>query len=605
MADAKDIAVTMKRLDSEDKETFKMYVSQESDVKEIKERVDMEWGIIPKEQILIFRGKKLFEDFYQPFNTPDLQDVIAESGEDGLQMLVMFWPERLPPFMKKEGMEEVNEKRKSGGTALHRAVRQCRLYVVEELLKSKEFTLIDQRDKSGQTVLHAAVTCRFREAADIILKCPRFTMVGSKDATGQTALHIAAHTGDHVIIQWILKHPLFKPKQARTKDKNGFTAFQYADACCHEDCVDILERYLENTENAEGVGEAEGEEIKKWPLDGVFYNHDDFWVKYLESKEKRKFTDGEFYTNAMFKKRFIEETGQAKWNGEYCFKAEWREKWVESKGDGALIEEEEFEKAWEEAAGEEGYKFNEEELQVLWDEAAVAEAPCTTTTANARTGSTKLELAKYDGFKPGYKIQIEDMIIEVKSIESHMELVSKLAHQAKENALVKCVQEDWERQYLGIDEADCEAMWLVAEMPTQKDKEAAASQAAGVQPAEAEGGPPPGGEAAAAGEDVKEAAPANASSVEAAVAAGEDGKEAAAADGSSAEARAEETQLPPAADGNMSAATAAAGEATATVDTGAEDTDPLPPEAATMQSTESAADNTDNTEKPAGEASSS
>eukprot|EP00927_Polykrikos_kofoidii_P028979 TRINITY_DN25137_c0_g2_i1.p1 TRINITY_DN25137_c0_g2~~TRINITY_DN25137_c0_g2_i1.p1 ORF type:complete len:386 (-),score=76.55 TRINITY_DN25137_c0_g2_i1:55-1212(-) len=236
---AGDIAVNFRRLDG-DQDRFKMMATKQTTIKQIKRRVEMELGLEPAEQLIIFRGVFRKDENQEPFNVPELQDIIAEGGENGIQMAVMWRPFKLPAFLKKEKVEDINEKRKSGGTILHRAVRQTKISVAEEILADESFELVDTRDKSGQTALHTAVACRYRELARLILQCPRFTRVDAKDANDQTALHLAAHWGDEDTCQWICEHPLFKPEHARIRDQLGHTALAYATDCGHDEARKVI-----------------------------------------------------------------------------------------------------------------------------------------------------------------------------------------------------------------------------------------------------------------------------------------------------------------------------------------------------------------------------
>ena len=46
------------------------------------------------------------EDAFQPLNMPDLEEIVSEAGEDGLQMTIIHHPFRLENFMKEEDVEE-------------------------------------------------------------------------------------------------------------------------------------------------------------------------------------------------------------------------------------------------------------------------------------------------------------------------------------------------------------------------------------------------------------------------------------------------------------------------------------------------------------------
>merc|ERR1719491_1162441 len=120
-----------------------------------------------------------------------MDEVIKEAAEKGesLRMTVMHAPPRLPGFLKQEGLEATKDKCPTKATVLHRAVRRCDFFIIEELCRNREDTLgngmgfeqFDARDNRGQTALHVAATCGFLEAAEALLQCPSFKDVGAKD----------------------------------------------------------------------------------------------------------------------------------------------------------------------------------------------------------------------------------------------------------------------------------------------------------------------------------------------------------------------------------------------------------------------------------------
>jgi len=258
--DANDpaIRITMTRMGAE-KGSFTFQVSREADFRDIKLEVEKEWGLDVLEQRLIFRGMPVKEpDAYQPFLLPDMQDVIAEAGDVGLQMIVLKKPLMTPEFCRKEGLivggkPDVNQRTKTGATALQRAVRQCSFSVVEELLANRLFKLCDARDKQGQTALHIAVQCRIRELCEVLLvNQPRFKKVGSRDSSGQTALHYAACWGDAKVVRMILDHKAFTQSHVRLKDKRGYRALQYAADCGHEEVLQMIADAAPPREDSDG-----------------------------------------------------------------------------------------------------------------------------------------------------------------------------------------------------------------------------------------------------------------------------------------------------------------------------------------------------------------
>jgi len=238
------IAVTMTRLDGE-KQKFPLKLAKQTTVKALKARVEMEQGIPPCEQLLMFRGMILERDTMQPLATPDLQEIIAEAGPEGLQMAVFRRPLQLDGFIKSEQLVDgkvvdENSKRRSGGTVLHRAIRQSNFRVIEELLDREEFSGVNARDNAGQTGLHTAVETWNREASELVLRCKRFVASGVADKQGRTALHLAAHWGDLPTVRRILEHPKFTAEDVQAVDVNGRTAAEYAEQCGHKDVAEAI-----------------------------------------------------------------------------------------------------------------------------------------------------------------------------------------------------------------------------------------------------------------------------------------------------------------------------------------------------------------------------
>eukprot|EP00441_Pelagodinium_beii_P010470 CAMPEP_0197695624 /NCGR_PEP_ID=MMETSP1338-20131121/115456_1 /TAXON_ID=43686 ORGANISM="Pelagodinium beii, Strain RCC1491" /NCGR_SAMPLE_ID=MMETSP1338 /ASSEMBLY_ACC=CAM_ASM_000754 /LENGTH=253 /DNA_ID=CAMNT_0043278631 /DNA_START=21 /DNA_END=782 /DNA_ORIENTATION=+ len=206
------------------------------------------------------------EEAYQPLNTPDLEDIVAEAGEDGLRMSVIHHPFRLVKFMRKEKFqaEDYNKKYKSGATLLHRAVRLCELSVIEELLVKEEFEICDARDKYGQTALHTACTSWQREAIEILLKFPdRFTNVRAKDSEGRNALHYICCWGDQEACNALLKDTRFKVKDMQVEDKRGMTPLQLATEMGHREVVQAVKTAMERPEVEEEEQEEDWEAQQK------------------------------------------------------------------------------------------------------------------------------------------------------------------------------------------------------------------------------------------------------------------------------------------------------------------------------------------------------
>lgn len=234
-----DINITMKRLDG-DKEEIRLKLSKRTTVAAIRARVEMEFGIPPDEQLLLFRGRQMLKDSFQPLSVPDLQEIIAESGEKGLQMAVAYQKRRVREFFARNKLEDENSKLPTEATALHRATRRCEFNVMEELLAIDEFTGINARDRSGQTALHVAAACRLREACEILLKNERFGMVGTCDDDGRTALHLAAHWGDVGVCELIMGHENFKIRDGQATDHVGSTALSLARECGNAEVAEAI-----------------------------------------------------------------------------------------------------------------------------------------------------------------------------------------------------------------------------------------------------------------------------------------------------------------------------------------------------------------------------
>ncbi|CAK0817017.1 unnamed protein product [Prorocentrum cordatum] len=221
------------------KEEFDMLVEREVDVGKIKSRIEMEFDVVPAEQLVLFRGRPVDDenDANQPLCSPDLEDIIeaaVEGHSKALQMAILRRPFLVPPFLRKHGFEHVNACRKTGATVLHHAVRRCSIRVVKELLGDQQFLNVDGCDRSGQTALHAACACRFREVCLAILDAKnengynKFVAVSKADSEKKTALHFAALWGDAPVCRAIMGHPEFGPQHAGLVDICGCTALDYA-----------------------------------------------------------------------------------------------------------------------------------------------------------------------------------------------------------------------------------------------------------------------------------------------------------------------------------------------------------------------------------------
>jgi hypothetical protein len=248
-----NIVVVMTRLQKgvhgADRQTVRLKLSKETKLKQIKARIDLELGIPRSEQNIYFRGKLCPDDEGEPLNSPDLETIVEEAGDAGLNMAVHHVPQKLNAFLEREfdtenGAAKVKDKFPTKASALHRAVRRCDISVCGELLRNETFDLFDAKDNKGQTALHTAVTCNFLEIATMILQCPRFTDVGAKDSEGKTALHYAAFFGDARMCKRILEHPKRARQWVVIKDKLGNTALAYAVHTGHDEAADVILKYF-------------------------------------------------------------------------------------------------------------------------------------------------------------------------------------------------------------------------------------------------------------------------------------------------------------------------------------------------------------------------
>mmetsp|Transcript_121686 Transcript_121686/g.190921 ORF Transcript_121686/g.190921 Transcript_121686/m.190921 type:complete len:475 (+) Transcript_121686:49-1473(+) len=235
-----------------DRERIKLRLAKEAKLKQIKARVELEMGIDRREQNIFFRGRPVKNDEDMPLNNPDLETIVAEAGDKGLQMCVHHTPIMLDPFLEREGLVNENgevqmkDKFPTKATALHRAARRCDIFVCRELVANSNFDLFDAKDNKGQTALHTAVCCDFLEVVEIIVKCPRFTEVGAKDSEGKTALHYACFYGDHRICKLICEHPKLARHHVLAKDKSGNSALMYAVHCGHDEAAKTVNSLFPN-----------------------------------------------------------------------------------------------------------------------------------------------------------------------------------------------------------------------------------------------------------------------------------------------------------------------------------------------------------------------
>ncbi|CAJ1400479.1 unnamed protein product [Effrenium voratum] len=248
------VAVTLKLVGHDERSQLKVKMPKTIQMTKVKERVEMEFDVPAEEQIILFQGKYIAkrymtqkENAFQPLNMPDLEEIVKESGEDGLQMTVVHKPFRLDNFMKKENVQEDDfdvKLRYSGASLLHRAVRRCEISVLQELLVKEEFTRTNARDRAGQTALHTACTAWQRESAEILLESENFQAVYKKDLEGRNALHYVACWGDKETARRLLAHPRFKRRHIEAEDFHGYTPLQLAEASVHKEVVEAIKEAL-------------------------------------------------------------------------------------------------------------------------------------------------------------------------------------------------------------------------------------------------------------------------------------------------------------------------------------------------------------------------
>lgn len=248
------IAITLKLVTHEEQQNLKVKMPKGVNMSKVKERVEAEFDIPTEEQIILFRGKYIAkrymtqkENAFQPLNMPDLEEIVSEAGEGGLQMTVIHHPFRLENFMKEEEVEEGDydvKLRQSGASLLHRAVRRCEISVVQELLVKEAFTRANARDRAGQTALHAACTAWQRESAQIILDSDKFEAVYKKDMDGRTALHYVACWGDLEVAKSILAHPKIGRRHIHMEDIFGHSPLALATECGHVKVVEAMNETL-------------------------------------------------------------------------------------------------------------------------------------------------------------------------------------------------------------------------------------------------------------------------------------------------------------------------------------------------------------------------
>ncbi|CAK8994840.1 unnamed protein product [Durusdinium trenchii] len=249
-----EVAITLKLVSHDDQTNLKVKMPKSVKMMKVKERVQAEFDIPAEEQIILFRGKYIAkrymtqkEDAFQPLNMPDLEEIVNEAGEEGLQMTVIHKPFRLESFMKQEDVEEEDydvKLRNSKASLLHRAVRRCEISVVQELLVKEAFTRVNARDRAGQTALHAACTAWQRESAKLILESEQFQAVYKKDLDGRTALHYVACWGDLEVARLILAHPKIGRRHILMEDCYGHTPMALASDCGHDKLLEAMQEAL-------------------------------------------------------------------------------------------------------------------------------------------------------------------------------------------------------------------------------------------------------------------------------------------------------------------------------------------------------------------------
>ncbi|EAX97155.1 hypothetical protein TVAG_116730 [Trichomonas vaginalis G3] len=114
----------------------------------------------------------------------------------------------------------INEKDKSGETALHKVVSNNSKETAELLISHG--ININEKDGNGETALHIAVKYNYKEIVELLIS--QGININEKDNKGKTALHYAAESNSKETAELLISHGI----NINEKDKNGQNALHYA-----------------------------------------------------------------------------------------------------------------------------------------------------------------------------------------------------------------------------------------------------------------------------------------------------------------------------------------------------------------------------------------
>lgn len=145
----------------------------------------------------------------------------ADEGEP-LAALTLVQLPRLPLFLERHGLQNLNDRNFDGTTVLHMALDSDDVELCGEILEKDDLRTINDVDFLGNTVLHQAATRGLTSVCVRILEHEAFRAVNRMNSNGHTALHLASGHGDLEACKAILRHPLFEDSSG--VDALGHTA---------------------------------------------------------------------------------------------------------------------------------------------------------------------------------------------------------------------------------------------------------------------------------------------------------------------------------------------------------------------------------------------
>lgn len=182
---------------------------------------------MPMAEMRLVWGAQVLRDF-DVVSTLPCSEVGAEADMQALQVTLLR-ASRLPAFLERKCLDDVNERAPDGSTALHLAASEGDAALCLEVLREEEFSEVDAEDFLGNTALHQAAGRGLRVVCAEIMRHPRFRNVGARNTNGRTALHIAALRADYGTCKAILAHPKFSPGCLAAQDALGNTAAELAE----------------------------------------------------------------------------------------------------------------------------------------------------------------------------------------------------------------------------------------------------------------------------------------------------------------------------------------------------------------------------------------